>query len=392
MSFYIKNITRCSLCGELIGGFKESLLLPYIADPDSPLASFVRNYVHRKCFNSWEEYDDFIQSSFELEERMIQRGNYEKVILYDRYFIIDYRKQENVYHIRDCHSISEIRISIGQAGKLGDFFEKTKTGVHAQLEVGKLIFTAKDNEVMIVNHDEGEMGDEITIPHSRINDYIFVFNYIRRYNEKNDLLYYYNEEGYEGFDLSEVQLLEQKNADRVEGLKELLYSYDRYIAYQAMLILVSWAIPEGFEFLNRFITEKWAEKENFELHRLYGEDNVYDVMANALYIATFNGKTEQELYPYIKRLLDLYGNSFFESDLKEFLLKKDCRPLFREIEQAMKNALQNKRHYQASQLFPVLVHYEKSIFDEYKDTFASLIHLDNRITYNIEEAGKIREK
>ncbi|WP_312296760.1 hypothetical protein [Chryseobacterium sp.] len=58
----------------------------------------------------------------------------------------------------------------------------------------------------------------------------------------------------------------------------------------------------------------------------------------------------------------------------------------------MNNTLQNKRYYQASQLFPVLVHYEKSIFDEYKDIFTPLIHLDNRITYNIEEAGKIREK
>ncbi|MGN7863267.1 hypothetical protein [Chryseobacterium sp. 22458] len=188
MSFYIKNITRCSLCGELIGSFKESLLLPYIADPDSPLAFFVRNYVHRNCFNSWEDHDDFIQSSFEQEERMIQRGNYEKVILYDRYFIIDYKKQEDTYHIRDCYSILEIRISIGQVGELGDFFEKIKTGAHAQLEVGKLIFTAKGKEVVIVHHDEDEIGDEITIPHSRINDYIFVFNYIRRYNEKNDLL------------------------------------------------------------------------------------------------------------------------------------------------------------------------------------------------------------
>ncbi|BAP32488.1 uncharacterized protein CHSO_3451 [Chryseobacterium sp. StRB126] len=392
MSFYIKNITRCSLCEKLIANFKESLLLPYLADPDSPLASFVRNYVHRTCFDAWEEHDNFVQGSFELEERMIEKGYYEKVILYDRYCIIDYKKQEDVYHIIDCYSILEIRITIGQARKLGAFFEKIKTGEHPRLEVETLVFTVKDKDVLVADHDEGRMKDEIKIPHSRINDYIFILNYIKRYNESHDLLYHYNEEGYEGYDLSEVQLLEEKNADRIEGLKALLHSYDRYIAYQAMLILVSWAIPEGFETLDRFMTEKWEEKEDFEPHRLYGEDNVFDVMANALHIATFNGKTEQELYPYIKRFLDLYGEKFFESNLKMFLLKADCRPIFREIEQAMKSALQHERYYQASQLFPVLVHYDRNTFNEYKDVFIPLISFDNRITCNMEEAGKIGGK
>jgi hypothetical protein len=139
-------------------------------------------------------------------------------------------------------------------------------------------------------------------------------------------LYYYNEEGYEGYDLGEVQLLEQKSADRVEGLKGLLHSHDRYIAYQAMLILVSWNLPEGFEFLNRFIAERWEDKGDFEPHRIYGEDNVYDVVANALHIATLNGKNKQDLYPYIKWFLSVYGEHFFESNLKEFLLKTDCSP------------------------------------------------------------------
>ena len=392
MPFYIKNITRCSLCGALIANFRESLLLPYIADEDSPLASFMRSYVHRKCFDAWEEHGDFVQSSFELEERGIRGNHYEKVILYDRYCIIDYKKQEDTYHIRDCYSRYEMRITIGEGIKLGAFFEKVNTDDHAQLEIGKMIFTVKDKEVLVAHYDKDGMKDEIVMPHSRINDYIFVFNYIKRYDDKHDLLYYYHEEGYEGYDLSEVQLLEEKDADRVEGLKVLLSCHDRYIAYQAMLILVSWAKPEGFETLDRFINEKWTEKEEFEPHRLYGEDNAYDVIANALHIATFNGKSEQEVYPYIKQFLNLYGEVFFESDLKNFLLKTDCSPIFREIEQAMKSALQNERYYQASQLFPVLVHYDRNTFNEYKDVFTPLIRLDNRIAYNREEAGKIWEK
>lgn len=208
-------------------------------------------------------------------------------------------------------------------------------------------------------------------------------------NDKlHELLYYYNEEGYEGYDLNEVQLLEKIDFDRVEKLKLLLHNDNQYIAYQAMLILLAWSVPEGFELLDRFIAEKWEEKENFEPHRINSEDNVYDVITNALYIATLNGKSEQELYPYIKHFLNMYGDQFFESNLKDFLLKKNCGPLLKEIEQAIQNALQNKRYYQASQLFPVVVHYDKDAFNKYVDIFKPLINLDDRILYNIEEAEK----
>lgn len=204
--------------------------------------------------------------------------------------------------------------------------------------------------------------------------------------EIHELLYHYNEEGQEGYDLNEVQLLEERNAERTEKLKLLLHNEDRYIAYQAMLILLAWAESEGFKQLDRFISEKWNEKETFEPHRIHGEDNVYDVIANALYIAALNGKPEQELYPYIKHFLEIYGTQFFESGLKEFLLKRNCTLLLSDIEQAMKDALENKRYYQASQLFPVLVHYDKDNFKKYIDTFTSLIKEDQRIEYNIEEA------
>lgn len=212
-------------------------------------------------------------------------------------------------------------------------------------------------------------------------------------NDKiHELLYYYNDEGYEGYDLSEVQLIGEIDFNRVEELKLLLHNENRYISYQAMLILLAWSIPEGFELLERFIIEKWDEKENFEPHRIYNEDNVYDVITNALNIATLNGKNEQELYPFIKEFLNLYGEKFFESNLKIFLLKKNCRPLLNEIEQAIQKALNNKRYYQASQLFPVTVHYDKDTFNKYINIFTPLVSHDNRITYNIEEAQKIADR
>lgn len=209
-------------------------------------------------------------------------------------------------------------------------------------------------------------------------------------NEIYDTLYYYSEDGEEGYDLTEVQLIGKTDENRVEKLKLLLHHKNAYISYQAMLILVAWAIPEGFQQLDRFISEKWDEKHSFEPHRIYNEDNVYDVIVDALYISTLNGKEEQELYPYIKHFLNIYGDRFFESCLKDFLLKKDCKPLLKEIEEAMKSGLKNKKYYQASQLFPVIVHYDKHRFEEYFEVFSSLLKDDKRIEYNIEEAEKIR--
>ena len=208
-------------------------------------------------------------------------------------------------------------------------------------------------------------------------------------NHIHEILYHYNEDGYEGYDLSEVQHLEKIDLERVEKIKLLLQNDDQYIAYQAMLILLAWSIPEGFKQLDRFISEKWDEKENFEPHRIYNKDNVYDVITNALFIATLNGKSEQELYPYIKHFLNIYGDKFFESKQKEFLLKKNCRPLLQEIEQAMQSALKNKRCHQASQLFPIIVHYDKDGYNKFIDIFNDLISQDDRISYNIEEAKKI---
>lgn len=208
-------------------------------------------------------------------------------------------------------------------------------------------------------------------------------------NEIYDTLYYYSEDGEEGYDLTEVQLIGKTDENRVEKLKLLLHHKNAYISYQAMLVLVAWAIPEGFVQLDRFISEKWDEKHSFEPHRIYNEDNVYDVIVDALYISTFNGKDEQELYPYVKHFLSIYGHRFFESCLKDFLLKKDCRPLLKEIEEAMKSALNNEKYYQASQFFPVIVHYDKHRFEEYFEIFSSLLKDDKRIGYNIEEAEKI---
>ncbi|ASK32139.1 hypothetical protein CEY12_19440 [Chryseobacterium sp. T16E-39] len=208
--------------------------------------------------------------------------------------------------------------------------------------------------------------------------------------ETYDTLYYYDEEGEIGYDLSEVMLLDNVNdTDRIHKLVQLLSSDDKEIIYQAILILVSWNKKEGFSKLQQFINERWDNIENFDPHRIYGRDMVYDKFSHALKISVFNGNTETQLMPYINRFLELYHEVFFESFFKDLLLSLNTLNLYlAEIEKAVLKTVKAGEPYQASQLFPVLVKADRSYFEKYKVFFEDLSLKDDRIVYNIEEAQK----
>jgi len=204
-------------------------------------------------------------------------------------------------------------------------------------------------------------------------------------------LYYYQEDGEEGFDLSEVQLLEKVDNERISKLIKLLENDDKYIVYQAMLILISWNIDEGFNQFNQFFEERWDKLEEFEPHRIWEEDCVYDVISNAFQISIYNGNTEINLLPFIRKILSIYNEVFFEDRLKSLLMKmKSLNIILPEIKIAINNTLEVGKYYQASYLFPVIVLCEKENYAHYEAIFSNLINEDERIKYNIEEAKLLK--
>jgi len=200
-----------------------------------------------------------------------------------------------------------------------------------------------------------------------------------------DILYkYIDEDGNIGEDLYEVQLLDDISPERTQKLIALLGHQNEFITYQAMLILLAWGVDEGFDKLDNFIAEE--SKEEFEPHRIYGEDNVYDVVSHALYISTYNTENEDKIIPYLKKILATYGDKFFESKLKYVLLNMEkATQLLPEIKVAITSALDNKRYYQASQLLPVIAKFDKTPVNKYAATFTPLIQKDKRIEYNLQE-------
>lgn len=203
-----------------------------------------------------------------------------------------------------------------------------------------------------------------------------------------DILYkYIDEDGNIGEDLYEVQLMEDISVERTQKLIVLVSQQNEFIAYQAMLILLAWGVDEGFDKLDKFMAEN--SHEEFEPHRIHGEDNAYDVVSHALYISTYNTGDEGKIIPYLKKILAAYGDKFFEGKLKYVLLNMDkANILLPRIKDAIKSALDNKRYYQASQLLPVIAKLAKASADKYTDTFTALIQEDNRIEYNLEEMKK----
>ncbi len=206
----------------------------------------------------------------------------------------------------------------------------------------------------------------------------------------NDLLYI--DESGELSTLFDVQLMEDIPTQRIPKLIKLLASKDRYINYQAMLLLIAWGVEEGFNQLDFFIENELDATYEYEPHRIWGADNVYDHIAESLLISTYNTHNVEKITPYLNRFLSFYSEKFFDSKLKDVLLKirtKLDEPFQKEfsegIVRAIDQAIKSERYFQASQLLPVLAHYEKSKVHDYISKFESLLTFDKRIRYNLDE-------
>ncbi len=195
---------------------------------------------------------------------------------------------------------------------------------------------------------------------------------------------YTNEAG-EVVGLDEVQLLDPIPANRIPELLLLLASDDLYQAYQAGLVLAAWGVIAGVDYLRHLVAIRVDKMAELEPHRLSGEDNVYDVIAESLGVAVLSEYDERQVADILQSLLALYGDCYFESKLKRTLLRLNLPELLPAIEQAVTLAVEHGRYYQASQLLPVLAKYDKAYALSQVSLFEGLVAQDERITYNLTE-------
>ena len=196
----------------------------------------------------------------------------------------------------------------------------------------------------------------------------------------------YTDETGEVIGLDEVQLLDPIPHERTSVLINLLTGDDLYLAYQCGLVLAAWGIEQGVRYLQHLVTIRIDKVIELEPHRIWGQDNVYDIIARAFSITLrFTDYNKEEVIISLSNILSLYGECFFESKLKYALIDSDVPQLLPSIKQAMQAALNHERYYQASQLLPVLAKYDKAYAFAQVETFKQLVAKDERIRYNLEE-------
>jgi len=155
--------------------------------------------------------------------------------------------------------------------------------------------------------------------------------------------------------LDEVQLLDPIPTERVASMRALLGGADLYLAYQAVLVLTAWGDPVGLGKLEEFVDARVDEKMEFAPHRISDYDNVYDELAEAVYLfglSSVDSRDDRLRVP--GKLLALYGPCFFESKLKRALLRLDLPALASDGRAALERALGLGRVHLASQLLPPL--------------------------------------
>ena len=171
-------------------------------------------------------------------------------------------------------------------------------------------------------------------------------------------LLYEDEEG-RVIGLDEVQLLDPVPPERISPVRALLGSADLYLTYQAALVLTAWGDPIGLSKVEEFVDTCVDQAMEFAPHRIYDYDNVYDELAEAVYLFGLSSVDHRDdRVRVFRKLLALYGPCFFESKLKRALLRLDFSELAPDVRGALERALGLGRVYLASQLLPPLARWE----------------------------------
>lgn len=170
----------------------------------------------------------------------------------------------------------------------------------------------------------------------------------------------YEDEDGEVVGLDEVQLLDPVPTERIAPTRALLHSPDLYLVYQAALVLTAWGDPAGLLQIEAMVDARVDRQMEFAPHRIYDYDNVYDEMADAVYVYGLSSDAQQEdRLRVFRKLLALYGPCYFESKLKSALLRMEfAGVLVPEMRDALERAQGLGRLYLASQMLPPLARWE----------------------------------
>jgi hypothetical protein len=169
----------------------------------------------------------------------------------------------------------------------------------------------------------------------------------------------------------QVCLMEPIPTERIPAILGLLENGDDYVRWRSAAVLCAWGQKVGFDYLMA-LAVNGAPLSLTVPHRIHGQDNFYDQLADDISMYCLETDTEADVREGLKILLGRYGDHFFEGYLKMALQGRAAPELLEATCNALEAAWTAGLEYQASQLLPLIYKTDESVGETYLERFLKL--------------------
>jgi hypothetical protein len=166
---------------------------------------------------------------------------------------------------------------------------------------------------------------------------------------------FYTDENGNYMDVLELRMVEPIH-DRIKKLKLLLSSDNSYVRLDSAILLTSWGIEDGVDYLENLLDRDATEEEGKYLCRNNRDDCTYDVIGESLVLFSGNSpEISSKAIAPLRKILHLFGKKCFtDNGTVSFLEYADISTyLVEDFEQVIKSCIESGNTFEASKFFPL---------------------------------------
>lgn len=177
--FFFENKTKCEICTEPIEKREQALFTPYIDSDEFPdLKNFNKAFLHRICFDNYEQRDELAYAAFKLAKHIEVQDGLNDIVFADLHFLILYKEEQSEYWIHEFYSMFELRINAKQAISIHLFLNEVLQNKEAQLLFDDWKFAGEKDGISLQHSPNNRMIQKLIIPKNRIKDFIIAIDNI----------------------------------------------------------------------------------------------------------------------------------------------------------------------------------------------------------------------
>ena len=172
MPFFIPNRTKCAICHQPIENRFEAAELPYI-DPaaSSSLSQLARNFVHRHCWNEWENAKFYAHSAFHLAKTAENQNTAFKIEFEGDELIVFWIAALNNYQLKDFNLLATVELPLESSPAILNFLISvlSQPDITEEYQFEDYIWKARwvDANIELTLFEDMETIDKILLPKYR---------------------------------------------------------------------------------------------------------------------------------------------------------------------------------------------------------------------------------